>query len=71
MEKHSGPSELSAELLKALGKYGIDWLHDTMKDVWNTGNIPDGWRKSVMVLIYKEILTIIPGSQGAQSVVFL
>ena len=42
--KANGPSELSAELLKALGEYGIDWLHDTMKDVWNTGNIPDGWR---------------------------
>ena len=45
------PSEVSAELLKALGEYGIDWLYDIMKDVWNTGNIPDGWRKSEIALI--------------------
>ena len=25
-----------------------------MKDVWNTGEIPDGWRKSEMVPIYKQ-----------------
>ena len=27
-EKAYGPSEMIAELLKALGEYGIDWLHD-------------------------------------------
>ena len=26
--KACGPSDVSAELLKALGKYGIVWLHD-------------------------------------------
>ena len=44
-EKAYGPSEMSAELLKALGEYGIEWLHYVMKDVWSR-NIPDGWRKS-------------------------
>ena len=27
---------MSAELQKALGEHGIDWLHDIMKDVGNT-----------------------------------
>ena len=36
------PSEVTAELPKALREYGIDWLCDIMKAVWNRGNISDG-----------------------------
>ena len=35
---------MSAELLKALEEYGIDYLQDIMMDVWNRGKIPEGWR---------------------------
>ena len=41
-------------ILKALGEYGIDWLHDITKDVWNSGKLPDGWRNSDMVPIHKQ-----------------
>ena len=37
--KACGPLEVRAELLKCLGEYGIDLLHDIIKDVWNRGNL--------------------------------
>ena len=49
--KACGTSEMSAELLKAVGKHGIDWLHDILKEnIWNRVKIPDGWRKGEMIL---------------------
>ena len=37
--KACGPSEVSAELLKGLGDYGMDLLHDIIKDVRNRGKL--------------------------------
>ena len=45
------PSEVSAVLLKAVGEYGIYWIHVIMKDVWNRGKVPGGWRKREIVPI--------------------
>ena len=45
--KACGPSEVSAELPRSLGEYGLDWSPETTKDAWNRGNITDyGWINS-------------------------
>ena len=45
------PTEVNAVLLKAVGEYGIYWIHDIMKDVWNRVKVPGGWMKREMVPI--------------------
>ena len=50
--KACGPSEVSAELLKAPAEFGMYWLHDITNDVRNWGKIPVSWRKGQMAPTY-------------------
>jgi hypothetical protein len=51
--KAAGPSGVAAEMLKASGEAGIQWVTDICNKVVDEGCIPDDWRKSWMVNVYK------------------
>ena len=52
--KASGPSEVSIELIKALGKEGEEYMSSLLKEIWENEEMPDEWRKSVIVPIFKK-----------------
>jgi hypothetical protein len=51
--KAPGPSGVVAEMLKAAGNVGIQWMTDLCNAVVLDGKIPNDWRKSCMVSVYK------------------
>ncbi|XP_067137277.1 uncharacterized protein [Centruroides vittatus] len=53
MEKAVGTDWIPVEAWRGLGKEGIDILWDLMKKLWQQEKIPDKWRKSILVLIFK------------------
>ena len=50
----SGPSEVTAELIKVLGIEGEEWMWELLNSVWENGKIPEEWRKSILIPIYKQ-----------------
>ncbi|HXJ94687.1 MAG TPA: reverse transcriptase domain-containing protein [Terriglobia bacterium] len=51
--KAPGPTGVVAEMLKAAGDVGIQWMTDLCNAVVVEGKIPDDWKKSWMVSVYK------------------
>src|SRR5580698_5591187 len=51
--KAVGPSGIAAEMLKAAGEDGVRWVTDICNAIVKEGRIPDDWRKSWMVCVYK------------------
>jgi hypothetical protein len=51
--KASGPSGVVAEMLKACGELGVEWMTNICNAVVKEGRIPEDWKKSWMVNIYK------------------
>jgi len=51
--KAAGPSGVLAEMLKAAGDVGVQWVTDLCNAIVKEGRIPDDWRKSWMVSVYK------------------
>jgi len=51
--KSVGPSGIAAEMLKAAGEDGVRWVTDICNAIVKEGRIPDDWRKSWMVCVYK------------------
>ena len=51
--KAAGPSGLVLEMIKASGEAGLQWLTDLFNAVVRDGRIPDDWRRSWMVTVYK------------------
>ena len=52
--KASGPSEVTSELLKALGEDGEICMWSLLKEIWEKEKIPDDWRKSTIVPLFKQ-----------------
>ena len=52
--KASGPSGVAIELLKVLGEEGIDWLLELLQRIWQEEKIPEDWKLSEIVPIYKQ-----------------
>lgn len=52
--KAVGTDEISAELIKQLGDYGVLLLHDICQVIWTTGEWPEEWRRSVFVPLHKK-----------------
>ena len=52
--KATGPDEIPVEAWRALGGEGVDLLWDLMIKIEEQEHIPDEWRESVLVPIYKE-----------------
>ena len=52
--KATGPDEIPVEMWKALGEEGIDLLTDLMQKIWKEERMPDEWRNSVIIPLYKD-----------------
>ncbi|KAG1651907.1 Craniofacial development protein 2 [Nymphon striatum] len=52
--KACGPDEISAEMLRALGDFGVDRITEICNDIYNTGYLPEDMRKSVFITIPKK-----------------
>ena len=51
--KAAGPSGVVAEMLRASGDVGVQWVTDLCNKVVQEGKIPSDWRKSWIVKVYK------------------
>jgi hypothetical protein len=51
--KAPGPSGVVAEMLKSSGEDGVRWMTDLFNQIISYGNIPNDWKKSWMVTVYK------------------
>ena len=53
MGKAAGPTGVVSEMMKASGGFGSGWMTDLINNIIKEGCIPDDWRKSTLVLVYK------------------
>ena len=51
--KATGPSGIGAEMFKALGEEGTEWLHGLLNKIWKDELIPSEWKRSVMVPLFR------------------
>ena len=51
--KAAGPSGVVGEMLKASGDVGIQWVTDLCNSIVQEGRVPNDWKKSWMVNVYK------------------
>ena len=51
--KAAGPSGMVAEMLKAAGDVGVQWMTDLCNSVISEGHIPEDWTKSILVPLFK------------------
>ena len=52
--KAPGVSEVSIDMLRAGGEECLIWKSDLLKAVWDKEKIPENWRKSLIVPIFKK-----------------
>ena len=55
MKRHKAPglSGLVAEMIQATGDIGTQWILDLCNGIVKEGNIPEDWKSSVVLPIYK------------------
>ena len=53
MGKSAGPTGVVSEMMKASGGFGSRWMTDLINNIVKEGCIPDDWRKSILVPVYK------------------
>ena len=51
--KAAGPTGVVSEMMKAAGGFGSMWMTDLINNNVKEGCIPDDWRNSILVLVYK------------------
>ena len=51
--KAAGPTGVVSEMMKAAGGFGSRWMTDLINSIVKEGCIPDDWRKSILVSVYK------------------
>ena len=51
--KAAGPSGVVLEMIEAAGEVGLQWLTDIFNAVVRDGKIPEDWRRSWMVTVFK------------------
>ena len=49
-----GPDNIPIEVWKSLGDRGIVWLRNFFKEIIRSMKMPDEWRRSTLVPIYKN-----------------
>ena len=49
----AGPTVVVSEIMKASGGVGTRWKTDLINNIVKEGCIPDDWRKSILVSVYK------------------
>ena len=53
MVKAAGPTGLVIEMMKASCGFSSRWMTDLINNIIEEGCIPDGWRKSTLLPVYK------------------
>ena len=53
MGKAAGPTGVVSKMMKAAGGFGSRWMTDLINNIVKEGCIPDDWRKSILVPVYK------------------
>ena len=53
MGKAAGPTGVVSGMMKASGGFGKRWMTDLINNIVKEGCIPDDWRKSILVAVYK------------------
>ena len=51
--KSAGPTGVVSEMMKASGGFGTRWMTNQINNIVKEGCIPDDWRKSILVSVYK------------------
>ena len=51
--KAAGPTGVLSEMMKTAGGFGSRWMTDLINNIFKEGCIPDDWRKSILVPVYK------------------
>ena len=51
--KAAGLTGVVSEMMNPSGGFGTRWMTDLINNIVKEGCIPDGWRKSILVLVYK------------------
>ena len=52
--KATGPDNLPVEVWKSLGRTGVNFLKEALHKITDEEKIPDIWRKSILIPIYKN-----------------
>ena len=52
--KATGPDKLPVEVWKSLGRTGVNFLKEALHKITDEEKIPDIWRKSILIPIYKN-----------------
>ena len=52
--KATGPDGIPIEVWKCLGEVGIEWLTTLFNKIWQTQRMPQEWRESTLVHLYKN-----------------
>jgi hypothetical protein len=52
--KSPGSDQIMAELIQAGGEILLSVMHKLINSVWNKEGLPDEWKESIIVPIYKE-----------------
>ena len=52
--KAIGPDNLPLEVWKSLGRTGVNFLKEALNKITDEENIPDIWRKSILIPIFKN-----------------
>jgi hypothetical protein len=56
LKKYKSPEsdEIPAELIQAGGKILLYVIHKLINSVWNKKELPDQWKKSIIVPVHKK-----------------
>jgi hypothetical protein len=52
--KSPGSDQIPAQLIQAEGEILLSEIHKLIKYVWNKEGLPEEWKESIIVPIYKE-----------------
>ena len=50
----SGNDNITAELLKNGGEAVVDWVTELVQEVWRTRQVPQEWKNSTLVPLFKK-----------------
>jgi hypothetical protein len=53
IQEASGPTEVVVETIRAAGEQGVKWMTDICNAVIRSGKVPEDWKLSSLVLVYK------------------
>jgi hypothetical protein len=56
LKRHKSPGicQIPAELIKAGGRISCFGIHELINCIWNKKELPEHWKESIIVPIYKK-----------------